>query len=56
VAAEIRREIGAETRLVEGSPGELSVWVGDVKVAEKGWLFFPSPRKVVATLREMAGR
>jgi hypothetical protein len=56
VAAEIRRETGAETRLVEGRPGEFSVWVGDVKVAGKGWLFFPSARKVVAAVREQAGR
>jgi hypothetical protein len=56
VAAEIRREIGAEAQLVEGRPGEFSVWLGDVKVAGKGWLLFPSPRKVVAALREMSGR
>jgi hypothetical protein len=55
VAAKLRGEIGVEARLVEGRPGEFSVWVGEDKVAEKGWLLFPSARKVIDAVRAKAG-
>ena len=55
MAAEIRREFGVEPRLVEGRPGEFSVWVGDLKVAEKGLFFFPSRRKVIDAVRARSG-
>ena len=55
MAAALRREFGIEAKLVEGRPGEFSVWVGETRVAEKGWLFFPSTRKVIDAVRAQGG-
>lgn len=35
-----------------GNPGEFSVMVGDRIVVEKGFLFFPSEKKIVEAVRK----
>ena len=52
MAALIETEVGAEPELVEGGRGEFTVWVGDQVVAQKGWVRFPSDKKVLAAVRE----
>ena len=52
MAALIKTEVGAEPELVEGGRGEFTVWVGDQVVAQKGWVRFPSDKKVLAAVRE----
>ena len=52
MAALIKTEVGAEPELVEGGRGEFTVWVGDQVVAQKGWVIFPSDKKVLAAVRE----
>jgi len=44
--------LGVEPELIEGSRGEFAVWVGERRVAEKGWLRFPSDEKVLAAMRQ----
>jgi hypothetical protein len=52
VAALIKRELGVEPELEEGGRGEFTVWIGDKKVAQKGWITFPSDQKVMAAVRQ----
>ena len=52
MAALIKQETGADTGLVEGGRGEFTVWVGDRKVAEKGWLGFPADNDVLAAVQQ----
>jgi len=52
VAAAIKDALGKDVELVEGGRGEFTVWVGDQKVSEKGWIFFPDDVAVVAAVRE----
>ena len=49
----IRREMGVEPELIEGELGEFSVWVGDRKVAKKGWVRFPSDQSVLSAVRQV---
>jgi hypothetical protein len=42
--------LGIDAELVEGSLGEFTVWVGERKVAEKGWIRFPSDAKIVSAV------
>ena len=46
------KELEVEVETVIGGRGEFTVWVGDRKVAEKGWLTFPSDAKIVTAVRE----
>ena len=48
----IKRELGIEPELVEGERGEFTVWVGDQVVAKKGWIRFPSDKKVLSAVRQ----
>ena len=52
VADVIKRELGVEVELVEGGRGEFTVWVGERRVAKKGWVRFPSDQRVVAEVRQ----
>jgi hypothetical protein len=52
VADLIKRELGVESELTEGDRGEFTVWVGDRKVAEKGWVRFPSDQRVLSEVRQ----
>jgi hypothetical protein len=47
----IQQTLGIEPELVEGNRREFTVWVGEEKVAEKGWLRFPSDRKVLSAVQ-----
>jgi hypothetical protein len=42
VAALIKKQLGADSELVEGGRGEFTVWVGDEVVAKKDLQGFPS--------------
>lgn len=50
-AQALKRELGIEATLVEGSPGEFTVWVGDTMVAKKKLILFPSEKKIVSAVR-----
>jgi len=52
VAELIKRELGVQPELIEGDRGEFSVWVGNQVVAKKGWVRFPSDRKVLTAVRQ----
>jgi hypothetical protein len=52
VAALLKKELGVETKLIEGKPGEFTVWVGETVVAKKNWLGFPNDEKVLVAVRE----
>ena len=52
MAAAIKDALGTDVELVEGNRGEFTVWVGDQKVSEKGWIFFPDDDAVVKAVRE----
>ncbi len=48
----IKQQIGHEVELVYGDRGEFTVWVGEQKVAEKGWLRFPSDETVISSVKQ----
>lgn len=48
----LKRELGIETELIEGDRGEFTVWVGEQKVAEKGWIRFPPDAKVLLAVQK----
>ena len=51
-AAAIKKELGFDAELTEGSRGEFSVWVGDRKVAEKRWFRYPTESAIVTAIRD----
>lgn len=48
----LKKELGIETKLIEGDRGEFTVWVGETVVARKNWLGFPNDEKVLVAVRE----
>jgi hypothetical protein len=48
----LKKELNVEASIVDGKVGEFSVWVGDKRVAQKGWLTFPNDRKVMEAVRD----
>jgi len=52
VAELLKKELGIETKLIEGDRGEFTVWVGETVVARKNWLGFPNDEKVLVAVRE----
>ena len=54
MAAQLEQDLGIDANLVVGSSGELTVWVGDQKVAEKTMGRFPEPDAVVTAVRAAA--
>jgi len=52
VAEMLKSELGVEAELIEGGRGEFTVWVDERKVAEKGWVRFPSDEKVLTAVKE----
>jgi hypothetical protein len=52
VAELLKKELGVETKLIEGDRGEFTVWVGETVVARKNWLGFPDDEKVLVAVRE----
>jgi hypothetical protein len=51
VAALLKKELGADVERVQGNVGEFTVWVGERRVAAKGWLMFPADRKILDAVR-----
>jgi len=51
VAALIKQETGVDATLEVGGRGELSVWVGDRKVASKDHKGFPADAPLMALVR-----
>ena len=51
MAALIQQDTGIEPEIVEGSRGEFSAWVDDVRVAQKTVLGFPSDDEIRAAVR-----
>ncbi|HUS09549.1 MAG TPA: hypothetical protein VMZ30_03705 [Pyrinomonadaceae bacterium] len=47
MAAQLRKETGAQVELVRGELGEFSVYVDDRKVMDTNRLWYPTPNKVV---------
>jgi len=47
----LKRELGADVETVHGNVGEFTVWVGEKRVAAKGWLTFPADRKILDAVR-----
>jgi hypothetical protein len=48
----IKKELGVEVETVGGKTGEFTVWVDDKKVAQKGWIRFPSDQTVLRAVTE----
>jgi len=55
VAALIKESLGAETDLEPGGRGEFTVWVGDVKVAEKSRNGFPADDSLIQAVTTALG-
>lgn len=53
MAALIKKETGLESELLVGGRGELSVWVGERKVAERSARGFPSDSALVAAVKHV---
>jgi len=51
VAALIKQEMGLDASLEVGCRGELSVWVGDRKIAGKDHKGFPADAPLLALIR-----
>ena len=51
MAALIKKETGIDAEVTPGGRGEFSVWVGDVKVAEKTRTGFPTEDAALAAVR-----
>jgi predicted Rdx family selenoprotein len=52
VAELLKKELGVETKLIEGDRGEFTVWVDQEVVARKGWNGFPDDEKVLEAVRQ----
>ncbi|MDQ3665354.1 MAG: hypothetical protein M3410_01935 [Acidobacteriota bacterium] len=52
MAGLIKRELGVEPELIEGDRGEFTVWVGDRRVAKKGWVRFPSDQRILSAVQQ----
>ena len=51
MAAELKKAVGVDARLLVGGSGEFTVWLDDRLVAEKKAGQFPSPEDVVAAVK-----
>ena len=56
MAALIKKEIGVDTEVLEGSRGEFTVWVGDEVVARKDSTGFPSDEDALAAVQHALTR
>jgi hypothetical protein len=52
VAALIKKETGLDSELEVGGRGELSVWVGEKKVAERSRRGFPADNALVTAVKQ----
>jgi len=55
VAAELKRQLGLETELQVGNPGEFTVWINGVRIADKAGANFPPESSVVAAAKAALG-
>lgn len=51
MAAALKRDLGVDTDLIVGNPGEFTVWLGDRKLAEKSGGRFPEPDAIIGAVR-----
>ena len=51
MAAELKKTVGQDAKLVVGNSGEFTVWIDDKLVAEKKLGRFPSPEEVAAVVK-----
>ena len=51
MAAQLKQDLGVDTELVVGSPGEFTVTVDGAVVAQKRGGMFPEPSAVVMAVR-----
>ncbi len=51
MAAQLKQQLGLESDLVVGNPGEFTVWLDGAKVSEKVAGQFPEPPEVIAAIR-----
>jgi hypothetical protein len=56
VAALIKEKTGVEAELIEGGRGEFTVWVDDVRVAQKDHNGFPSDEDALAGVERAFAR
>ena len=52
MAALIKKETGLDSELQVGGRGELSVWVGEKKVAERSSRGFPSDAALLSAVKQ----
>jgi hypothetical protein len=52
VAALIKKETGLDSELLVGGRGELSVWVGGTKVAERSPRGFPADAALLTAVKQ----
>ena len=55
MAAELKRQLGMESDLMVGNPGEFSVWIDGVKIADKQGGGFPPESSVVKAAQALLG-
>ena len=51
MAAELKKTVGQDAKLVVGGSGEFTIWLDDKLVAEKKLGRFPSPEEVAAAVK-----
>jgi len=56
VAAEIKKAVGIDADVVEGSRGEFTIWVDNQRVAEKTADGFPSDQDALMAVRRAVGK
>ena len=52
MAALIKKETGLESQLQVGGRGELSVWVGEKKIAERSSRGFPADTALITAVKQ----
>jgi len=51
VAEMLKKELGIDAELMEGKLGEFTVWVNQQRIAKKGFLRFPSDKKILSGVK-----
>lgn len=55
MAAELKKQIGVDSDLQVGNPGEFTVWIDGVKIADKQGGGFPPESSVVKAAQALLG-
>ncbi len=53
VAAQLRKENGAEVEILRGGLGEFSVFINERKVIDTNRLWYPRPRKILKQVQTL---